>query len=245
MSSLLRRWVRSLAAGLGLVVCCGFAALPFGCKVADESPVTETQDADAEVRLTAPPFRDDTPGTLLVWVREDGDFQTTSKVGDVPVGRRDVVRVIFDKQSPSSPEMVWVADLNHKRSDGSYATKSLNRKDWESRGIELRRARVDAQKPKPPDAQAVAATGLQAIVYGADWCKPCHMAEDYLKQHGVQVTKKNIEEDPEAQAEMRQKLKAAGLGGASIPVLDVAGTLLVGFSPTAVDTALRRASPKP
>jgi len=245
LSTQIRRSVHSICAGLGLVVWGAHGSVLLGCKVADENPLSETQDAAAEVSLTAPSFRDDTPGTLLVWVREDGDFQTTSKVSDVPGGRRSVVRVIFDKQSPSSSEVVWVANLNDKRPDGSYATKSLNRKDWESRGIELRRVRVDAQKPKSPDAQAVAATGLQAIVYGADWCKPCHMAEDYLKQHGVQVTKKDIEEDSQAHAEMRQKLKAAGLGGASIPVLDVAGTLLVGFSPTAVDTALRRAAAKP
>jgi len=61
---------------------------------------------------------------------------------------------------------------------------------------------------------------------------------------GVRVTMKDIEEEPGANAEMRQKLSSAGLSGASIPVLDVGGTILVGFSTSAVDRALERALKK-
>ena len=83
--------------------------------------------------------------------------------------------------------------------------------------------------------------GVDAIVYGADWCKPCHLAEDYLKRKGARVVKKDIEEDESAAAEMRRKLKRAGMGGSSIPILDIGGTMLKGFSEKAIDSALKRA----
>ena len=78
------------------------------------------------------------------------------------------------------------------------------------------------------------------IIYGAEWCGPCHQAAAFLTQRGVPFVEKNIEEDREAAREMQTKLARAGIRGGSIPVLDVKGTVLVGFSPQAVDGALRR-----
>ena len=85
---------------------------------------------------------------------------------------------------------------------------------------------------------------MSAIIYGADWCKPCHAAEAYLKQRGVHVVKKDIDESEAARAEMRQKLDRAGMGGASIPIIDLMGQLMVGYSPTALDRAIASASTK-
>ena len=85
---------------------------------------------------------------------------------------------------------------------------------------------------------------MSAIIYGADWCKPCHAAEAYLKQRGVHVVKKDIDESEAARAEMRQKLDRAGMGGASIPIIDLMGQLMVGYSPTALDRAIASASAK-
>ena len=51
---------------------------------------------------------------------------------------------------------------------------------------------------------------------------------------------KDIEETPGAQAEMRDKLEKSGQRGGSIPVIDVRGQILVGFSPQSVDRALAK-----
>jgi hypothetical protein len=40
---------------------------------------------------------------------------------------------------------------------------------------------------------------------------------------------------------MQKKLKAANMQGSSIPVLDVGGTILKGFSTTSIDQALAQA----
>ena len=50
------------------------------------------------------------------------------------------------------------------------------------------------------------------------------------------VTHKDID-DPNVNEEMRDKLAAAGLKSGSIPVFDVGGKILVGFSEDSLDTA--------
>ena len=45
---------------------------------------------------------------------------------------------------------------------------------------------------RPPRSPA-AASDVTVIIYGADWCKPCHQAEDYLRSKGVRVVKKDVE----------------------------------------------------
>jgi glutaredoxin len=94
----------------------------------------------------------------------------------------------------------------------------------------------------PGETPAADAQGaITAIVYGADWCKPCHDAERYLKSLGVAVTKKDIEESRAAQAEMQQKLARANRTGASIPVIDVMGKIFVGYNPASLRQAVEAA----
>jgi len=149
---------------------------------------------------------------------------------------------------------VYVADLSRKNPDGTYPVKVISRSAWDEKGASRRKARREALAPPSqsappgasgsgaPAASAAIPTGkVVAIIYGADWCKPCHDAARYLKQRGVLVVEKNVEEDAAAQQEMRKKLERAKLPGASIPVIDVMGQVLVGFSPRALERAIEQA----
>jgi glutaredoxin len=102
-------------------------------------------------------------------------------------------------------------------------------------------APVDGKSPGHTPAGKAPATGVVVIVYGADWCKPCHDAERYLKQRGATVIKKDIDNNEVAAEEMRKKLARVGRSGASIPVIDVMGQIQVGFSPAALEEALATA----
>jgi glutaredoxin len=201
---------------------------------------------------------DDTANLLLTWVGDDGDFHVVEKVDAVPAEHRKQVRVVTTDQKAGTGAVIYVADLEQKRPDGTYPVTSLPRAEWEKLGADRRKTRLDALAPghapsSPPDpaqlnpaatpaAAPDAPTGtISAIVYGADWCKPCHDAERYLKSLGVAVTKKNIEESRAAQAEMREKLSRVNRTGSGIPVIDVMGKIFVGYSPgplkQAVDAA--------
>ncbi|MEY4546607.1 MAG: hypothetical protein RL685_2802 [Pseudomonadota bacterium] len=197
---------------------------------------------------------DATPQLLLTWIGEEGDFHVAEAIPQVPEERRARVRVVRTDQPAGSGATVYVADLTVKRQDGSYAVSTLPRAEWEKLGADLRKTRMEALAPgaapghagaPKPSPEAVPITDVQgaitAIIYGADWCKPCHDAEGYLKSLGVAVTKKNIEESRAAQAEMQQKLVRANRVGSSIPVIDVMGRIFVGYSPSSLRQAVEAA----
>jgi glutaredoxin len=98
-------------------------------------------------------------------------------------------------------------------------------------------------KPEPsstPLGDSVA--NVTVVVYGASWCEPCHHAMDHLKKLGVPVVFKDIEADGAAKAEMQSKLERIGRSAGSIPIIDVGGQILVGYSKGALDKALRKAA---
>lgn len=93
--------------------------------------------------------------------------------------------------------------------------------------------------PSPELADAPRShTRPATILYGASWCGACQMARSYLEKKGVAFIEKDIEEDSNAAWELRAKLARARIPLGSIPVLDVRGRLLVGFSELAIDQAL-------
>jgi len=76
------------------------------------------------------------------------------------------------------------------------------------------------------------------------WCKPCTKAAEYLKSQGVDVTKKDVEEDDAALKEMQAKLKKINRPNAQIPIIDVAGQILVGFNKDRLNAAIKKARAK-
>jgi glutaredoxin 3 len=71
-------------------------------------------------------------------------------------------------------------------------------------------------------------------IYSADWCAFCHATKDYLTKLGVSYTEKNVDSDPEI---AREAVTKSGQTG--IPVLDVDGTIIIGFDRPKIDTALK------
>ena len=72
-------------------------------------------------------------------------------------------------------------------------------------------------------------------VYSTTSCPWCHKAKDYLKSLKVQFEDINVGEDQDAANEMVEKSGQMG-----VPVLDVNGTIIVGFDRAAIDKALSR-----
>ena len=230
------------------------SALLAGCR--KDAPTPQDKPGAAPKSNELPPLelRDDTPNLLVTWIDDKGDFHVVQKFGDVPKEARDQVRVVVTTKEDGTGKLVYVANLNEVTPSGAYRVKTMTRAAWDELGASKRKARLEALAPSapPPNAAAPsaepskgpgnAATGnVVAIIYGAEWCKPCHDAARYLKQRGVTVIDKDIEANEVAANEMRQKLARAGRGGASIPVIDVMGQIMVGFSPSQLDRAIEAA----
>jgi glutaredoxin len=189
-------------------------------------------------------LRDETADLLLTWIDEAGDFHVVQKISEVPAGARDRVRVVVTTNREGTGDRLYVANLNQKRPDGTYEVTTLARSEWDAIGADKRKKRLEALAPsaRPPEpAEPIpktTATGLSAVIYGAEWCRPCHQAENLLKSLGVNVVKKDIDESPEANREMQKKLRQAGRSGGSIPVIDLGGKVFVGFDGRALRQAV-------
>jgi glutaredoxin 3 len=70
-------------------------------------------------------------------------------------------------------------------------------------------------------------------IYSADWCAFCHAAMDYLDKKGVHYVEKNVETD---QANAREAMDKSGQTG--IPVIDIGGTIIIGFDRPKIDALL-------
>ncbi len=70
-------------------------------------------------------------------------------------------------------------------------------------------------------------------VYSADWCAFCRATKEYLDKKGIQYQEKNVEEDP---AFAQEAVNKSGQTG--IPVIDVDGTIIIGFDRPRIDAVL-------
>ncbi|ALI00359.1 glutaredoxin family protein [Pseudomonas sp. FW306-02-F02-AA] len=73
----------------------------------------------------------------------------------------------------------------------------------------------------------------RVVLYATDWCGYCKLTRRFLDQKGIPYREFDIEKDAEA----RKTYEA--LGGRGIPMLDVNGTLIRGYEPEAILTALK------
>lgn len=70
-------------------------------------------------------------------------------------------------------------------------------------------------------------------VYSTNSCPWCVKAKKYLESKGVSFEELNVQEDMIAREEMVAKSKQMG-----VPVLDINGTIIVGFNQPEIDKAL-------
>ena len=225
-----------------LVALLVIAALSPACKRKDDGTAPKARELPALV------LRDDTPHLMLTWVDGRGDFHIAMSVAEVPPEGRAAVRVVVtDRDDGAATDLVYVARLDDKKPDGTYAVATMTRGEWEAIAESRRSPKVAAiprpsgePPPRPPTPGANPGK-VTVIIYGASWCGPCHDAQAHLKRRGVAFIYKDVEEDSGAAREMARKLERAGTRGGSIPVIDVGGRILIGFDPGALDAAVATA----
>lgn len=244
---------RSLSRCLAVLVTAALLSPVAGCK---PRPRDELGQDNTPQPKTLPPLTltDDTPDLMLTWVNARGDANTVGKPADVPTEGRDQVRVVITTKEDGARDLFYVTNLTVKNPGGSYPVTTMPRAEWDAMISKRRQAfaapsaaptEEPAADAPPSGAQSPAAKSAAAftvIVYGAAWCGACHQAVAYLKSRKVPVIEKDIEQDANADSEMRAKLARAGAHGGSIPVIDVKGRILIGFEPHQLDAAVRGAS---
>lgn len=76
----------------------------------------------------------------------------------------------------------------------------------------------------------------QVIVYSTPWCAFCKTEKQYLEHLGVDFVVKDVEEDPAAMEELKQK---NGGDFSGVPVTDIDGTMILGFDRPKIDAVLK------
>ncbi len=70
-------------------------------------------------------------------------------------------------------------------------------------------------------------------IYTTNTCPYCVMAKDYFKQHNIKFSEINVSETPDKAEEMIEKSGQTG-----VPVIDINGTIIIGFNRKAIEEAL-------
>lgn len=74
---------------------------------------------------------------------------------------------------------------------------------------------------------------MSITVYSTTTCPWCVKAKDYLKSKGIEFDDINVSLDPKAAQEMIEKSGQRG-----VPVLDINGSIVVGFDKPQIDKLL-------
>jgi len=73
------------------------------------------------------------------------------------------------------------------------------------------------------------------IVYSTTTCPFCTMVKDWLKEKGVEFESFNVGTDQDKAKEMMEKSGQMG-----VPVIDIAGEIVIGFDKPKLETALEK-----
>ena len=244
-----RLFVVALLAPLAVV-----ALSPLACR-SKSSNASRIEGEGAKPPPQLPPIviKDESTDLTFSYITLDGGFKTVNKVADVPYEARDAVRVWSDVSGDGvAGPYVYVADLRNKIDGGTYKCDVFPRAYFDDLAADRRKKHAEGPKvpvagtadPTPKPGSGSPGDGkLTVIIYGADWCQPCHQAEAWLQSKGVPFVHKDVD-DPLVSEEMQDKLQAAKIQTHSIPILDVGGKLLVGFDPGELDQAIQNAKNK-
>jgi glutaredoxin len=77
---------------------------------------------------------------------------------------------------------------------------------------------------------------VRVIMYVTDWCPVCHKARAFLKSLGVKLVEHDVEKDAEQGKEWLRK----GSGRKAVPLIDIEGTILVGFHAAKIRAAIEQ-----
>jgi glutaredoxin len=186
---------------------------------------------------------------VFFWFGPDGGTHLASRVDEVPASFRRAVRVDPPRPEQRPPGWIYLTNLERPNADGSFPLRAVRTDEVAQELARLTGLRdlgspvALAPTPGPAGSRDAGAAGQrvargEVVIYGASWCSACHQAAAYLRQRNVAFVEKDIEQDPAAQEEMADKARRAGVPLGSIPILDVRGHILRGFSPPEIDRAL-------
>lgn len=178
-------------------------------------------------------------GLLFFWFDDQGVAHPVESINAIPEARRGLVRVDPARPELRTPGWVYVSDLRHADSRGVFSVRAVRAQTLADQVLSIGNRQRGEGTSNETAAIARPSGQPDVVVYGASWCSACHQAAAYLRARHVAFVEKDIERDPEAAREMQTKAARAGVSTGSIPIIDVRGHILRGFSAEAIEQALQ------
>ena len=129
------------------------------------------------------------------------------------------------------------AKLLRSKAESAVAERNAALAQLAKMEADLERA---AEQAKRSDVRPAASAKKEGNLYSTTWWGYCTRARRVLQQRGVDFVEKDIEKDRDAAAELKQKRAAAGIRSGGVPVIDVRGTLVLGFDQPKLEQLLSR-----
>ena len=218
-----------------------------GCH--DKRSAPSKEDVDPQTAsVPLPKVTDERTDLVLSWY-VDGGPEIGASVSDVPDGARAEVRVQDPSIPPEKrdPEIIYIADLTKKGSNGGYVVKPVKRKDFEAK------RQAERAKAEKAGAEALAQLGGQTapgtmpspslpppgtapnvVMYATKHCPVCVKARRWLLEKKIPYVEKDLESDQAAALEVQKKGQAQGVSTNGVPIFEINGRLLPGFDPARI-----------
>ena len=149
-----------------------------------------------------------------------------------------MVRVVFSDGRRAPPGLTFVTNLDASSDGGS-------RRGLETVPLDLfeelalgRGLSSQVKLPGGLEAPPPAPPAEDVVVYKTAWCGVCKKAMAYLDRKGIPYVARDVETDVGAASELRAKADRAGVATGSVPIIDVRGTLMVGFDRDRLESLL-------
>ena len=94
---------------------------------------------------------------------------------------------------------------------------------------------IGAEQSGLPGEPRRSYSSIDVILYQTSWCPYCTKAHEFLKKTGVSLVIYDIEKDTEKRKDMLAK---GGSGG--VPVVDIEGIIIRGYSPDQMRSAIEK-----
>lgn len=211
---MVRRGALVLVLGGALLACRG-----------NETPTSAAPVRDDELHLPASVLvTRERADLLFTWIDPTGAFHDTTSIDAIPETSRAQVLVRDLSKSPAelrTDTLLYVADLRTADAQGRFSCGVVSRRAFDRRAVRSVAAET---------ASAAVATGERLVtVYSTDWCGVCRRTKAFLRGLNVGFVERDVEKDDGAAEELERKAANAGLVPQGVPVIDIAGELMLGF----------------
>jgi len=136
--------------------------------------------------------------------------------------------IVFTDTPPSG------SDANEKKTTDRGVYWSAPRREPEPltrRGTGKAQDEPAQEKQRRPDYG-----GITVIMYKTSWCGYCKKAGAYVRSLGANL----VEYDIEASPDRKEEMKAKSGGSSGVPLIDIGGILIHGYSPEAIKSAIEK-----